>query len=75
MNATVRKKIKNIINVLENYRDELTKISDEEQDAFDNRSENFQDSDKGQKCQELIDSLDNTYSELESVIEQLEEII
>jgi hypothetical protein len=46
-------------------RDELELIRDEEQDAFDNLPENFQNSERGEDLQSGIDALEEACSALE----------
>ena len=65
MNKDRRKRLADIYNVLTVQKDLLEIIRDEEQEAFDNMPENFQEGEKGAQAQDIIDSLDEALSQLE----------
>lgn len=65
MNNKRRNAIAAIINKLEDLRQEIEMLQDEEQEAFDNRPENFQQSDAGQRCEEIISQMDDAMNNLE----------
>lgn len=60
MNASRRKRIEEAKGILESVRDE-------EQEAYDNMPENFQNGERGEKSQAAIDALENAISELEGI--------
>lgn len=73
MNNDRRKRIQEIRESLLDLQADLEKIKDEEQEAYDNLPESFQDGEKGEKMSEAIDNLDYAFSSLEEVAEYLEE--
>ena len=52
----------------------IEKVRDTQQEYYDDRSENWQDSDKGMECQDEIDSLDNLYMELSDCADTLSDL-
>jgi hypothetical protein len=60
MNKDRRNRIANIIS-------DLDDILSEEQDAYDNLPESFQQSERGEKMQEAIDYLEEAKSSLEGI--------
>lgn len=75
MNKDRRARIQALINKLEDIREDIDFIKDEEQEYYDNMPENFQMGEKGDKAQEAIDNLDYAYSSIEEVVEYLEEAL
>ena len=59
------------IDLLEQYKEELNEIQEEEEEAFDNLPENFQDGIKGDVMQEAIDEIEYNVEELDDVIKRL----
>lgn len=72
MNKQRRKAIQEVIDKMEELREELDGIMSDEQDAFDNLPESLQESDRGNAMQEAIDNLDYAMSSIEEVVEYLE---
>lgn len=72
MNAERRKRIKYVINDIDDIISALDEIRNDEQDAYDNLPENFQESEKGEAMLENIDSLDIAMSNLEDVQNDLD---
>lgn len=75
MNKQRRKWLQNIIDALENQKQEIESLTMEEQEAFDNMPESLQDSERGQTMSDNIDNLESANSDLEDVINNLQDII
>lgn len=73
MNNKRRKEISKIVSTLEDVRDRLSDIVDEEQCAFDNMPESLQGSDRGSESEEAIDCLNDALDSIESALEYLDE--
>lgn len=74
MNKQRRKKLEEALNLIDQAKDILEEVKDEEQDAFDNLPENFQNGERGEEMQNYIEMLDEAYGYLDdanSVIEQV----
>lgn len=75
MNKQRRKEIKNVIDLLENAKCSLENILADEEDYFDNMPENLQGSMRGEESENAIDVLQDSIDEIESCIDDLNEII
>ena len=75
MNNDRRARIQALINKLEDIKEDIDFIKDEEQESYDNMPENFQAGERGDKAQEAIDNLDYAYSQIDEVREYLEEAL
>lgn len=75
MNKARRKWLEDIIGKLEEQKDELYQLYEEEQEAYDNMPESLQESERGQIASEFVDSLETEYGSLEDVITNLQEIL
>ena len=73
MNKIRRRKLAEINEQLEVLKACIEEIMEEEQDAFDNLPESFQDSERGEIMTEKIDNMENAISSLEEVIGYIEE--
>ena len=73
MNAQGRKEIAKYIASLEEIKDKLDSMKDEEQDKFDNMPEGLQESERGEAMQEAIEQLETVCDNLDEVISALEE--
>lgn len=62
-----------IVGKLEEFRDQLEEVRENEQGIFDEMSEKQQESKKGEALQEKIENLDTAYSDLDDAISVLEE--
>ena len=78
MNKERRKRIKDankrldeIIVLLNNYRDIIDDVKIEEEIAFDNLPEGFQEGLRGMEMQEAIDTLDEALDNIDNMIEEL----
>ena len=74
MNNKRRKEISKIVSTLEDVRDRLSEVVDEEQGAFDNMPESLQGSDRGCESEEAIDCLNDDLDSVESAITYLGEL-
>ena len=74
MNNKRREKIAGSIKLLENVKNILQEVLDEEQLAFDNMPENLQYSIRGEEAQEAIDYISEAIECLDNAVEQLESI-
>lgn len=73
MNNQRRKQITKIINDLENSKDDITDILQEEEEAFDNMPENLLGSERAEQSQNAIDLLNDAINNLDEAINNLEE--
>ena len=74
MNKQRRQKIRDVRKEIENCKENLQKILDEEQDYFDNIPENLQGSMRGSDSEDAIDTMENCIEDLENIIKELMEI-
>ena len=61
------------IEILERAKAKIEDLKDSLQEVFDNRSDKWQESDKGSEAQDFIDFLDDQYNDIDSIICNLEE--
>lgn len=73
MNNKRRKEISKIVATLEDVRDRLSEVVDEEQIAFDNMPESIQGSDRGCDSEEAIGYLSDALDSVQSALEYLDE--
>lgn len=71
MNKQRKQKIRDVRKEIENCKDNLQKILDEEQDYFDNIPENLQGSMRGSNSEDAIDTMENCIEDLENIINEL----
>ena len=74
MNKQRRQKIRDVRKEIENCKENLQKILDEEQDYFDNMPENLQGSLRGSESEDAIDIMEKGVEELDNIIKELMEI-
>ena len=72
MNKQDRKELEKAINDIENAKSLVEEILDNEQSKFDNLPEGLQVSEKGQKMEENISSLDDARNLLEEAIQLIQ---
>ncbi len=75
MNNNRRKEIKRISAALNELYNELEKVKDDEEFAFDSMPEGLQYSMRGEESQDAISSLDEASQYLSDAIDSLEEIV
>lgn len=74
MNAQGRKEIAKYIASLNEIKDKLESMRDDEEMKYDNMPEGLQDSERGEQMQEAIDALENACTGLDEAIDSLKEI-
>lgn len=72
MNKERRKRINSVINKIEDIKEELSMILEEEEMYRDNMPENFQSSEKYERADQACDNLQESTDDLDSIIEMLE---
>lgn len=75
MNKERRKAIEEIIDQLGTLKEQLESISEEEQQAFDNLPEPFQDSERGDAMMEAVSDMEYATSSIDDVMSTLQDII
>ena len=75
MNKDRRKRLEGIYEKLIEIYEELDAIIDEEQEAYDNMPESLQDSEKGERMYEGIDSLESARDDINNAATTIEEVI
>ena len=69
------KRLEGIYEKLIEIYEELDAIIDEEQEAYDNMPESLQDSEKGERMYEGIDSLESAKDDINNAATTIEEVI
>lgn len=75
MNNTRRTKLKAAINLIRNSIIIVEQAVDDEQDCLDNMPENLQGSDRYERMEEAVSSLEEAYGYLEKAQEEIENAI
>lgn len=75
MNKERRKRIEAIMDALSQAYGELEELRDEEDEAYDNLPENFQEGSRGEAMQEAIDNMETALAAVEEAKDALEEAI
>ena len=75
MNRTDRKQLQEAISLLEKAQEIIDSIKDGEQDKFDNLSEGLQQTEKGQRFEEAVSILEDTWSNLNEAIDNINQVI
>ena len=75
MNKQRRKQIEGMIDKLDNIKEHISDILDDEQNAFDNMPESIQYSERGYNMQEAIDNLDDSIGNIVDAIDNLYDAI
>ncbi len=74
MNAQGRKEIAKYIASLEEIKNKLETMRDEEEDKFYNMPEGLQESNRGEQMQEAIETLETACDSIDEAISSLQEI-
>lgn len=74
MNALRRKRRDEAIEKLNEALAIIEEIKDEEDTAYENMPESLQESERGERLQENVDTLDSIYDEIETQVSELEEV-
>lgn len=75
MNKQRRAALDAVLIALDEQRDALRAIADEEQEAFDNTPQNLQEAEKGQAMENGINSMEDAVSNLEEAAGSLRDVI
>lgn len=75
MNAVRRKEISRALEKLEDAKSILEAVKEEEENAYENLPGGIQDSERGERMQEAIDSLDSMLDSIDEAIDSADEII
>ena len=75
MNKERRKEIDEIIDQLGMLKEQIERISEEEQEAYDNLPESIQYSERGEAMVEHVTDLDDAASSIDDVMSTLQDII
>ena len=75
MNKQRRKWLEKIIGQLETAKGEIDSVAEEEREAYENLPEGIQESDRGDAMCENADDLEQASSELDDLIQNLNEIL
>ena len=75
MNKNIRKIIADLRERIDIIKNELEEVMEEEQDARDNLPNNLQDSEKAEKMDDTIGSIEYAIGNLEETIENLDEAV
>ena len=75
MNKERRERIRGIMSTIKVVTEEVEKIKDDEEFAYDNMPGTLQYSMRGEDSQEAIEALDNALDQLCEVIDSLEEVL
>ena len=75
MNKNRRKRIADLRERIDIIKNELEEVMEEEQDARDNLHNNLQDSEKAEKMDDTIGSIEYAIGNLEETIENLDEAV
>lgn len=71
MNKQRRKSIDDVVAKLQELRDEVESLRDEEQDYYDNMPESFQNGEKGEAATAAIEYLESASGYIDNAIEEL----
>ena len=75
MNKDRRDRLTEIISIIQEQMAELESIKEEEDEAFNNLPEGIQCSERGEVMEENVSEMDDIYSDLESTIDRIQELI
>lgn len=75
MNNERRKYLKHAIALLADALEEIDYVRNEEEAAFDSMPEGLQLSERGELIEQNVDTLNDKFSELEDIIQELEELL
>ena len=69
MNKENRKELEKAIALIEDAKEIVERIKDEEQEKFDHLPEGLQQTERGQKFEETVSTLDDVFSQLEEAVD------
>lgn len=75
MNKQRRNRLQKVIDQLEELKQEVSFICEEEQEAYDNMPESLQDGERGSQMYENISTLEGQESNFDDLIYNLQEVV
>lgn len=75
MNKQRRKELNEIINKLSELWDDLESLKSEEEECYDNMPENLQYSEKGERIEAVVESLNDALDSIDNAIDSINEAI
>jgi len=75
MNKTRRKELESIISVLESQKERIDFVAEAEQEARDNMPENLDGSERAEKMEDCISTLEDASSDIQDIIDRILEVI
>lgn len=75
MNAERRKQLSGIVDKLDEVREELEAVKEDEETAFENMPESLQSSERGEAMQSAIDVLTDASETLEYALNELQGLV
>lgn len=75
MNKQRRNRLQKVIDQLEELKQEVSSICEEEQEAYDNMPESLQNGDRGSQMYENISTLEDQESNFDDLIDNLQEVL
>ena len=75
MNKQRRNRLQKVIDKLEELKEEVSSICEEEQDAYDNMPKSLQDGERGSQMYENISTLEYQECNLDDLIDNLQEVL
>ena len=73
MNAARRKELSKAIDLIEQAKEIISAVAEEEREAYDNLPEGLQESEMGETMKEIADELE--YVDFDEVVDTIQEII
>ena len=73
MNYERRKELKKAIDLIEQAKEIISLMAEQEQEAYDNLPEGLQEAEQGEKMYEIINDLE--YVDLDEIVENIQDII
>mgnify|MGYP000009604586 FL=1 len=75
MNKARRKKIERIVTIMKAFKEDLEMLRDEEEQAYDNTPDSFKDCEKGERAEEIVESLSTAPDCVEEALSELESVL
>ena len=75
MNVTRRKQLAKLVEQLESVMSDIDTIREQEQEAYDNMPESIQESERGDRMSEIIDSIQYAYDNVSDAVYNINEAI
>ena len=75
MNKDRRKRVQEVVDLLEQAKETLSALAEEEQEAFENLPESLQDTDNGEAMTEAAETLESAESDVDEVMTTLKELV